>query len=169
MSEHRIDLAATCFAFGCRPLAVANVFFRSGEIETWGRGIQRIFTACKEAGTPRPSLTFDGTGLTLEFRYAPEYLKAMATSEGSTTPEVTDPVTEQVGRLVRIVGTDSRLAADLMTALGLVHRPTFLYTFLQPALSAGLLERTIPAKPNSRLQKYRLTAKGRDWLAAIRP
>ncbi|MBM3854583.1 MAG: hypothetical protein FJ399_15770, partial [Verrucomicrobia bacterium] len=44
---------------------VANVFFRSGEIETWGRGIQRIFTACKDAGTPRPALTFDGTGLAL--------------------------------------------------------------------------------------------------------
>jgi len=41
--------------------AIANVFFRSGEIETWGRGIQRIFAACKEAGTPRPKLTFDGT------------------------------------------------------------------------------------------------------------
>lgn len=26
---------------------IANAFFRSGEIEAWGRGIERIITACK--------------------------------------------------------------------------------------------------------------------------
>ncbi len=28
---------------------------------------------------------------------------------------------------------------------------------------------TIPAKPRSRLQKYRLTAKGRAWLVDAKP
>jgi ATP-dependent DNA helicase RecG len=43
--------------------AIAHVFFRSGEIETWGRGIQRILTACREAETPKPSFTLEPTGL----------------------------------------------------------------------------------------------------------
>ena len=38
--------------------------------------------------------------------------------------------------------------------------------YLQPAIAGGVLEMTIPDKPTSRLQKYRLTAKGNDWLAA---
>jgi len=33
---------------------IAHTFFRSGDIEAWGRGIQRVFEACHEAGTPEP-------------------------------------------------------------------------------------------------------------------
>jgi DNA-binding PadR family transcriptional regulator len=36
--------------------------------------------------------------------------------------------------------------------------------YVLAALAAGLIQMTIPAKPNSRLQKYRLTEKGREWL-----
>lgn len=34
--------------------------------------------------------------------------------------------------------------------------------YLQAALDAGLIERRILEKPNSRLQKYRLTMRGKD-------
>ena len=43
-------------------------------------------------------------------------------------------------------------------------RPGFEQLYLAPALEAGLIERTIPDKPNSRLQQYRLTEKGRSVL-----
>jgi ATP-dependent DNA helicase RecG len=29
---------------------IANVFFRASEIEAWGRGIELIFAACRDAG-----------------------------------------------------------------------------------------------------------------------
>ena len=48
-----------------------------------------------------------------------------------------------------------------MAALGLRHWKTFQANCLLPLLEDGILERTIPDKPNSRLQKYRLTEKGR--------
>lgn len=48
---------------------------------------------------------------------------------------------------------------DLQAALGLQDRKSFRERYLKPALNAGLIEMTIPEKPNSRLQKYRLT----DW------
>jgi hypothetical protein len=43
----------------------------------------------------------------------------------------------------------------------LCHRPTFRANYLNPALTANLIEYTIPGKPRSRLQKYRLTASGK--------
>ena len=52
--------------------------------------------------------------------------------------------------------------ASLQDALGLKHKKHFLTHHLHPAIVEGWIEMTIPNKPNSRLQKYRLTAKGRD-------
>jgi ATP-dependent DNA helicase RecG len=55
---------------------------------------------------------------------------------------------------------------QIQAALGLKGLRHFREDNLIPALSAGLLEMTIPNSPNSRLQKYRLTQKGRMWIAA---
>ena len=57
--------------------------------------------------------------------------------------------------------------AELMAALGLKGRSHFSRAYLQPGLDAGLIEMTIPDRPNSRMQRYRLTANGtqvRDML-----
>lgn len=46
--------------------------------------------------------------------------------------------------------------------VGLTHKQNFLKNYLQPALKQGFIEMTIPDKPNSRLQKYRLTILGKQ-------
>jgi predicted HTH transcriptional regulator len=33
---------------------IAGAFFRSGQIEAWGRGVEKITIACKEWGKPAP-------------------------------------------------------------------------------------------------------------------
>jgi hypothetical protein len=55
-------------------------------------------------------------------------------------------------------------AGELRSALRIKHRPTFRANYLDPALAAGYIEYTLPDKPNSRIQKYRLTEKGRQAL-----
>lgn len=41
-------------------IAVAvNLHEEAGEIEAWGRGIKRIFAACRQAGTPKPRIRVD--------------------------------------------------------------------------------------------------------------
>jgi len=53
---------------------------------------------------------------------------------------------------------------DLQKLLALKNENHFCDAYLVPALGAGLLEMTIPDKPQSRLQKYRLTPKGKSLL-----
>ncbi len=72
---------------------IANAFFRAGEIEAWGRGIERIFEACETAGTPRPSLRFESNGLWIEFPFAASYLSII---RGDGTAQVTGEVTPHV-------------------------------------------------------------------------
>lgn len=76
--------------------------------------------------------------------------------DSARTDQVSDQVSDQVKALLKVLGSSPLSAMDCMKALGLSHRPTFRKNYLHPALGAGLIERTVPEKPNSRLQKYRL-------------
>jgi Fic family protein len=82
----------------------------------------------------------------------------------ASVPQVTPQVNPQVGELLEAIqGEMSREA--LQVALGLSDRKSFRERYLKPSLVDGLIEMTIPGKPNSRLQKYRLTDKGCRRLA----
>lgn len=81
----------------------------------------------------------------------------------------TDQVSDQVKQLLRIFDRDPLSASELMRRLRLSHRPTFRKNYLQPAMGAGLIEMTIPDKPNSRLQKYRITRRGAELVKKIKP
>jgi len=73
-------------------------------------------------------------------------------------------VTPQVGELLAVIRGEMGREA-LQAARELSDRKSFRERYLKPALADGLIEMTIPDKPNSRLQQYRLTDKGRQWLA----
>ncbi len=75
-----------------------------------------------------------------------------------------DYQSDQVMRLIRALRKSQRSASDLMTELGLSHRPTFRKNYLHPALEAGLIEMTQPDTPRTRNQKYLLTALGMQRL-----
>ena len=47
--------------------SIANVFYRAGYIESWGRGIQKIFEACREVDAPDPEYTILGDSITVKF------------------------------------------------------------------------------------------------------
>jgi ATP-dependent DNA helicase RecG len=83
-------------------------------------------------------------------------------SDGAS-PFATGEVTGEVSRLIASLPGEMK-RTELQAALRLKHEDHFREAFLVPALKAGLIEMTITSKPASRLQKYRLTDKGRAWL-----
>lgn len=90
-------------------------------------------------------------------------LRMILATVTSSTPEVTQEVTPEVRLLSVLAGEMTR--QQLKEALGLKDDEHFRKAYLLPALDAGLIEMTIPDKPRSSKQKYRLTDKGRQVMA----
>jgi ATP-dependent DNA helicase RecG len=67
-----------------------------------------------------------------------------------------------VERLLVLLAEEGELSsADIRERLQLKDRTHVREHYINPALAQKLVEYTIPEKPKSRLQKYRLTATGR--------
>ncbi len=82
------------------------------------------------------------------------------------TAHVADHVEELIRRLVLVLfGEMDR--QKLMDALQLRHRVNFMEKYIRPSLEEEYIEMTIPDKPKSVKQKYRLTQKGQKLKAEV--
>ncbi len=63
---------------------IANTLFRSGYIESWGRGTLKMIKECIDACLPQPLYYFDMSGFFVEFRkdiFSEKYLKSLGINE----------------------------------------------------------------------------------------
>lgn len=119
---------------------------------------------------PRIELIDDVAGnqfSALAWRPEAEWAPVTGEITPEVTPQVTPEVTPEVARLLEAVRAEIT-RSEIQAALGLKDEKHFRHAYLKPALEAGLIEMTIPDKPRSRLQKYRLTAQGRAVQDAAR-
>ncbi|RRD94598.1 hypothetical protein EII17_07390 [Clostridiales bacterium COT073_COT-073] len=107
-----------------------EVLYRGGKsyysIESWGTGIQRMFSSCREYGIREPELLEIGDS----FR--------------RMTPQDKILVFCEVPRSKN----------EIVTYLGYKDSRHFTKEFMKPLLETGKLVMTIPDKPNSKNQKY---------------
>jgi len=165
---------------------IAQVFYDMGMIEQYGSGIERVVDACVEAGLPKPEFENFSGGFQIVFtpqvtgEVAGEVgaqvtaqetaqVEAHEAQEVQVTPQVTPQVTLQVKKVLSACKDGSSSLAELLRLSGLFDRKNFVDKYLRVMLTDGLIEMTIPGKPNSRLQKYRLTGKGRSLFEAGPP
>ncbi len=139
---------------------IANTFYRAGVIERWGSGTTNMVHWCQENGNPVPEWQERSGSVVVSF-YPP-----VGIGQGlkdKVTPQATPQATPQVAKLLQVC-LEPRSREELQQDLKIQDRKYFRKTFLNPALTAGFIELTIPDKPNSPLQQYRLTEEGRIFL-----
>jgi len=121
---------------------------------------------------PAPCLRYQANAFWFEFPFADNYIKAVGSHAMRATHEVTPPVTPSVTQpvavVIRLLGAMGELGStEIRQQLKLRDRTHLRNRYLDPCLEGGWIERTVPDKPNSRFQRYRLTAKGRAMLEAL--
>jgi len=151
---------------------IADVFYKTGLIEKWGRGTNRVIEMCVEAGIAPPKFEEITGAAVVTFKVnvrGPQQTAAQAAGQLGTESvpslsQVAPEVAPEVMRLLSVLkgAMDRR---SLQKALKLKAEKNFRVVYLRPALDAKLIEMTIPDKPQSSKQRYRLTDMGRAILA----
>lgn len=137
---------------------IAEPLFLTKYIEKAGTGTVDMYDNCHKAGMKPPKFRLEnGFFILTIWRKKPSW-KPESTTQLST--QSTDPVVRILSILQKVECSSGKLRSELK----IKHRPTFRQNYLHPALKMDLIEYTIPDKLNSRLQKYRLTKKGVDYL-----
>lgn len=134
-----------------RNTLVADLLHRIDFIEKAGTGILRIRSEIRAQGCPEPEFKVNGFFSTI---FGPS-LATRTADEIRLTKRVD---TEEVNLLQAISGAMTR--RELQAVLGFKHDEHFRKAHLLPALRRGWIEMTLPDKPNSRNQRYRLTPQG---------
>ena len=143
--------------------SVANAFFRAGEIEAWGRGIQQIFAVCREAKMPEPRFHYEPGDMSIEFAYSTPYLETIRGEAGKVEAgkKVGEKVGEKIGEKI-----GARLTANQQQILGLLSKnPWMPATELSGivGISKRKIEQNIATLKKMGLLKRIGPAKGGHW------
>jgi hypothetical protein len=79
-------------------------------------------------------------------------------------PPVIPKVLLKIERLLVILQNRELSRKQIMELLDVKNEKHFHVKYRQVAIAHGLIEMTLPKKPRSRMQRYRLTIAGRKWL-----
>lgn len=142
-----------------RNALIADLLHRIDFIEKAGTGIKRIRDEARAQGCPEP--VFEETGfVTATFFPNPE-VRAQA---GTNLALGRHQVAGEVAGLLDAIQSGSMTRAEAQATLGLSGQANFRNRYLEPALKLRLVAMTIPDKPRSRMQRYRITPLGLEVL-----
>lgn len=160
---------------------IADPMFLAKYIEKAGTGTVDMIDLCRQHGLPEPDFKIVDGALVLTLRKRAEDVVvavegvAHATSQitGQVAGEVAGKATGEVaGKVAGEVTGEVRLLLKMLKTpltrqqlqqkIGLKGNSNFRERYILPAIAAGLVEMTLPDKPKSSKQRYRLTAAGQQ-------
>ena len=158
---------------------IAEPMFLATYAEKAGSGILDMIALCRTAGIRTPSFHQSG-GQFVQTLWRPKMSaaarptqSAIKSGDGSEKAhdeaheahdEAHEPISWSERRIMEACLASPRSTPELLTALGYAVRTGNFKRGLARLMAMDLLEMSMPGKPRSKNQKYRLTAKGRDWL-----
>ena len=139
---------------------LAEIFYKAGFIESWGRGIEKITEGFEKAGLKKPEFQEFCGGVLVTIPRGVEQINTQQ-ADPSSTPQVPPKHPPQVKKLVLVISNEMT-RDELQKELNITNRKYFRQNYLNKALKTGMIEMTEPDSPNSPNQKYRLTKLGKD-------
>ncbi len=147
---------------------IARVFKELNLIEQWGTGVRRIFAEARELGLPEPKI--EEIALRLRFtvylaeplRLAPQASEQVEHKSGGESGVESGVESDMAVQILSALNNALLSKSEIAKALGKAKPTRYLNDLVARLLHEGYVEYTIPDKPNSRLQKYRLTEKGKS-------
>jgi len=133
-----------------------GLFYRMNLVEQIGSGIQRIRDLCREHGMAEPKFEVSENWVTVAFPRATG--DKVGTKLGLSRDQV---------EILRLCKVEQPIVA-LMEKVGRTNRTKFRDQVLGALLEQELLEMTIPEKPRSSKQRYRLSDKGKQVLQRLK-
>ena len=127
---------------------LANVFFKSGMIEAWGRGFEKIKEACNAYGGPLPEYDINESGIMVLCKACDKYLNLLS----DTLRPNQDG--QDMNRMIIEFCKTPKSVQEIMSTFGFDSRTTFRRNYLNRMLAEGVLKMTMPNKPSSKNQKY---------------
>lgn len=104
---------------------IANVFFKSGYVESWGRGYYNIELACEETDSKLPKPKAEFGGLTVECRASDQYKElASKWNIGGVNPPINPPINKTQQVLLDLIKESNNYTYDNLASLTNKHRDT---------------------------------------------
>lgn len=144
---------------------IARVFRELHLTEQWGSGVKRIFAEASAQGLPEPRVTEIATGVRLSVFLATPHDARPTAAQNPSLAQVSEQVSEQVAKLLLHCAAQPCSKQELLVVLGLSNAYLNYKRHIVPLLEQGLIAMTLPDKPQSRLQRYRITTLGQILLA----
>lgn len=128
---------------------LANVFFKSGMIEAWGRGFEKIREACALYDGPLPEYEINEAGIMVLCKACDKYL-GLLRNDGQHH----DQVGHDVVMMILDFCKEAKSVPEIMENFGFESRTSFRRKYLNALVEEGRLKMTMPDKPKSKNQKY---------------